>query len=329
MIVNRASSSLVPPVDAIDAETRLTISFPGANTNSKKEWFRDVLKANSKLAPFLEKVNFVPNSASDSISINLSVVGLGLLDVPDAARSVNTWISAAHKPMGTDRIAWRQRLGYRDSIDFIAYENRITMIRQLITAAYNGNLTERLVTSQEHTNELELRFGAPESEALRIPLKGALPNRLAQLPDAFLEAIALDCSEGKSRRVTQILSELMELRPVGAASSSINPVIPELFKDFAGVSFSTGSARAKSEIALIAKRLNSNTKDSETLEEKDLYSLRQIALKEFLRFWEVDVVASLKRPYNIVGFNSLWEICEAIQNPTDGGGGDFARGKRD
>jgi hypothetical protein len=328
MIVNRASSSLVPPVDAIDAETRLTISFPGANTNAKKEWFKDVLKANSKLLPFLEKVNFVPNSASDSISINLSVVGLGLLDVPDAARSVNTWISAAHKPMGTDRIAWRQRVGYRDSIDFISYANRITMIQQLITAAYNGNLTERIVAGQEHTNELELRFGAPESEALRIPLKGALPNRLAQMPDAFLEAIALDCSEGKSRRVTQILSELMELRPAGAASSSITPGIPELFKDFAGIAFKTGSSRAESEIALIKKRLSTQSSDASTLEEQDLYSLRQIALKEFLRFWEVDVVTALKKPYNIVGFNSIWEICDAIQNPTDGGGGDFARGKR-
>ena len=202
------------------------------------------------------------------------------------------------------------------------------MIQQLIAAAYNGNLTERLVTGQDHTNELELRFGAPESEALRIPLKGALPNRLAQMPDAFLEAIALDCSEGKSRRVTQILSELMELRPVGAASSSITPVIPELFKDFAGVSFKTGSSRAETEIALIQKRLSTKSSATGTLEEQDLYSLRQIALKEFLRFWEVDVVAALKKPYNIVGFNSIWEICDAIQNPTEGGGGDFGRSKR-
>jgi hypothetical protein len=230
--------------------------------------------------------------------------------------------------MGTDRIAWRQRLGYRDSIDFISHENRIAMIQQLIAAAYNGNLTERMVADQDYTNELELRFGAPESEPLRIPLRGALPNRLAQMPDAFLEAIALDCSEGKSRRVTQILSELMELRPDGAASSSIIRVIPELFKDFAGVSFRTGSTRAENEIALIKKLLSTKSKATGTVEEEDLYSLRQIALKEFLRFWELDVVDALKKPYNIVGFNSIWEMCEAIQDPTDGGGGDFSRSKR-
>jgi hypothetical protein len=74
--------------------------------------------------------------------------------------------------------------------------------------------------------------------------------------------------------------------------------------------------------------LSTQSSDASTLEEQDLYSLRQIALKEFLRFWEVDVVTALKKPYNIVGFNSIWEICDAIQNPTDGGGGDFARGKR-
>jgi hypothetical protein len=35
------------------------------------------------------------------------------------------------------------------------------------------------------------------------------------------------------------------------------------------------------------------------------------ALKEYEKFWIDDVPAALKRPYNILGHNSLWDICKA------------------
>jgi hypothetical protein len=174
MILNKVNTSLVPPALSADAETRLAVSFPGADTDKKREWLKDVLKDNPSLEGFLSGMTIVPNSAAESIGISLSVVGLGVLDVPDAALAMNTWIDAAHSPKGTDRLAWRQRLGYRDSIAFVAHSDRITMLRQMLVAAYNGSLTLHesagATAHLDATKEIQLRFGAAQADPFVIPL---------------------------------------------------------------------------------------------------------------------------------------------------------------
>jgi hypothetical protein len=297
MILNKVNTSLVPPALSSDAETRLAVS---------------------SLVGFLDGMTIVPNSAAESIGISLSVVGLGVMDVPDAALAMNTWIDAAHSPKGTDRLAWRQRLGYRDAIDFVAPNDRITMLRQLLVAAYNGRLTLHETTDEnarlDSTKELQLRFGAAQSDPFVVPLVGALPDRLAQLPDAFLEAITLKYSAGKGREVGQILDELMELRPDGSKSGRIPSYAPtSLFVDLA-----KGSDLWKKEVTLINQRLDdsrrSAARQSRSEEERDLETLRSLALQEFKRFWEVDIPAALDKPFGLVGFNTLNEIIQYLQS---------------
>ena len=318
MILNKVNTSLVPPALSADAETRLAVSFPGADTDKKREWLKDVLKDNPSLVGFLDGMTIVPNSAAESIGISLSVVGLGVLDVPDAALAMNTWIEAAHSPKGTDRLAWRQRLGYRDSIDFVAKNDRITMLRQLLVAAYNGRLTLHDASSEtshlDATKELHLRFGADQSDPFTIPLVGALPDRLAQLPDAFLEAITFAYSAGKGREIGQILDELMELRPEGSKSGKIPSYAPTaLFIDL-----SKGSLVWKKEVELIERRLSDSkkgaTQTGRSEEERDLETLRSLALKEFLQFWTDDIPAALNKPFGLVGFNTLNEIIQYLQS---------------
>ena len=316
MILNKVNTSLVPPALSADAETRLAVSFPGADTDKKREWLKDVLKDNPSLVGFLDGMTIVPNSAAESIGISLSVVGLGVLDVPDAALAMNTWIDAAHSPKGTDRLAWRQRLGYRDAINFVAHNDRITMLRQILVAAYNGRLTVHEAPGDsahiDATKELHLRFGAAQADPFKIPLVGALPDRLAQLPDAFLEAITLEYSAGRGREVGQILDELMELRPEGSKSGRIPSYAPtQLFVDLA-----KGSGVWKKEVDLIEQRLSVSKKSAEQAsrseEERDLETLRSLALKEFLRFWTEDIPAALDKPFGLVGFNTLNEIIEYL-----------------
>jgi hypothetical protein len=316
MILNKVNTSLVPPVLSPEAETRLAVSFPGADTDKKKEWLKDVLKDNPSLVSFLDGMTIVPNSAAESIGVSLSVVGLGVLDVPDAALAMNTWIEASHSPKGTDRLAWRQRLGYRDAIDFVSHPDRITMLRQLLVAAYNGRLTAHEAADDPSqlgaTRELQLRFGAAQADPFVIPLVGALPDRFAQLPDAFLEAITLAYASGKGREVGQILDELMELRPDGSKSGRIPAYAPTpLFVDLA-----KGSPVWKKEVDLIEQRLATSKKGAAQVlrseEERDLETLRSLALKEFLGFWTEDIPAALDKPFGLVGFNTLNEIIEYL-----------------
>jgi hypothetical protein len=305
----------VPPAVSAEAETRVTISFPGDDAPKKREWLKSILAENPLIAPHLERLTFVPRSASDSIAVGISVVGLGLLDVPDGAASVNTWVNAAHSPKGTDRLAWRQRLGYMDSIAFVSSEGRKAMVQRLVAAAFNNRLVVAPQESQDKDSfvTLSLHFGNPQAEPILIPLQGALPDKLAQLPDAFLETVAAEYAAGKGRGVGQILTELADLVPIGARTGRLPHAdeIPELFKAFVGRHFETGNRDAASELAMISKRIDKIRADNLASGNSEMEgALRLNALIEYQKFWLEDVPAALHLPYHILGFNSLWDICK-------------------
>ena len=316
LILNKVNTSLVPPVVSSEAETRVTVSFPGDDAPKKREWLRHVLEQNPLVAPHLERLTFVPRSASDSIAVGISVVGLGLLDVPDGAATVNTWVNAAHSPKGTDRLAWRQRIGFRDSIAFVNEEGRVAMIQRLIAAAYNDRLTPSPADPQDKDSfvTLSLHFGSAQAEPIRVPLQGAFPDKLAQVPDAFLETIAHEYASDRGRAVGQILTELSELVPDGAKTGRLKPAsdVSPLFKAFVGRHFKTGNSDAQSELKAIKTRVKEIIEEKRKAGDDEYFGeLRLSALKEYERFWIEDVPAALKRPYNILGHNSLWDICKA------------------
>ena len=328
LILNKVNTSLVPPVVSSEAETRITVSFPGDDAPKKREWLRHVLEQNPLVAPHLERLTFVPRSASDSIAVGISVVGLGLLDVPDGAASVNTWVNAAHSPKGTDRLAWRQRTGFRDSIAFVNEEGRVAMIQRLIAAAFNDRLipTPADPTDKDSFVTLSLHFGSAQAEPIRVPLQGAFPDKLAQVPDAFLETIANEYASDRGRAVGQILTELSELVPDGAKTGRLKsaPEVSGLFKAFVGRHFKTGNSDGQNELKAIKVRIKEIIEEKRKASDDEYFGeLRLSALKEYEKFWIDDVPAALKRPYNILGHNSLWDICKSTfeEVPADDLGG--------
>jgi len=319
LILNKVNTSLVPPIVSPEAETRITVSFPGDDAPKKREWLKNVLEGNPLVAPHLERLTFVPRSASDSIAVGISVVGLGLLDVPDGAASVNTWVNAAHSPKGTDRLAWRQRLGYGDSIAFVNDEGRITMVQRLIAAAYNDRLiaTPADPSDMDSFVTLHLHFGNAQAEPISVPLQGAFPDKLAQLPDAFLEAIAAEYASDRGRAVGQVLTELSDLVPDGAKTGRLKPAteVSLLFQAFISRHFKTGNHDGQDELKAIKQRIKDILTEKKSGSDEYFGALRLNALREYEKFWIEDIPAALHRPYNILGYNSLWDICKVTFDP--------------
>jgi hypothetical protein len=212
-----------------------------------------------------------------------------------------------------DRLAWRQRLGYQDSIAFITTEGRQAMIQRLLAAAYNGRLVESGTVGEGRDSflELSLHFGNTQAEPLRIVLEGAFPDKLALLPDAFLETITAEYAAGNGRAAGQVLTELGELVPTGAKTGRLlqPSEVPPLFRALVSRLFDTGSQWGQKELNEIEKRIKAIREEQRKSGDPDAGKLRLGALLEYEAFWTVDIEAALKRPYNILGSNSLWDIC--------------------
>jgi hypothetical protein len=84
------------------------------------------------------------------------------------------------------------------------------------------------------------------------------------------------------------------------------------------VDLAKGSDLWQKEVNLINQRLEDSRKSaarqSSNEEERDLETLRSLALQEFKRFWEVDIPAALDKPFGLVGFNTLNEIIQYLQS---------------
>ena len=144
------TDSLVPPALDREIEPIVTIAYPGEQNSRVEAAARGDARDAPVASRFLQQASptFVPRAAETALIISVSLVGQGVMDVPDGAEGLNTWVESAFRPDPTDRLAWRQREGYRDPIDFIDEDARAELLQRLLAAAWNGELTAERPTAR-------------------------------------------------------------------------------------------------------------------------------------------------------------------------------------
>ena len=137
------TDSVIPGTIDREVELMVTVAYPGEQNDEVESSPHEALEKQERLGQFLKRIppTFVPRSAGDALVISVSLIGQGLLDIPDGAASLHSWVESAFSPHPDDRLAWRQREGYRDLVDFMDAASRARFIQRLLAAAWNGQLT--------------------------------------------------------------------------------------------------------------------------------------------------------------------------------------------
>ena len=214
------TDSLVPPATDREIEAIVAIAYPGEQNSRVEARLAETLATHPSLSRFLQQASptFVPRSADTALVISVALVGQGVMDVPDGAEGLNTWVESAFRPDPTDRLAWRQRDGYRDPIDFIDEDARAELLQRLLAAAWNGELTAERIPSNGQTGSfgtLTVQFGAKDAPQLHISLDNMpFANHLAPLADAYLREIS-QRYVSDTESVSEILRELSRTVPSG------------------------------------------------------------------------------------------------------------------
>jgi hypothetical protein len=241
-------------------------------------------------------------------------VGQGLIDIEGGASGLNTWIEAAFRPDPTDRLAWRQRIGYRDPIAFLEGDLKVELMQRLLAAAWNGELT---ATRTEKSNggtfeSLDLQFAAEGSTVLRIPLeKMPFSNYLAPLPDAWLREITRRYS-ADTISVSEVLRELSRCIPLGFVERELPP--PEHFKkhplyfdfdeEIADGTAGRGAGNdERKKLQQLESRLAENSQETEK---------RRRQINEYVEFWNATIPSALNRSFGTLGFGTLREAAQEL-----------------
>ena len=303
------TDSLVPPATDREIEAIVAIAYPGEQNSRVEARLAETLATHPSLSRFLQQASptFVPRSADTALVISVALVGQGVMDVPDGAEGLNTWVESAFRPDPTDRLAWRQRDGYRDPIDFIDEDARAELLQRLLAAAWNGELTAERIPSNGQTGELRhpdrAVRGAGRAGAAHQPRQHAVrePPRAARrrVPARDLAALRLGHRVGLGDPARALAHGAVGLRGAAPAderragrSAAVHRLRPR--------ARSHGPRRAeRAEL----RHLRDELRRSPTEQSKRIHQV-----DEYVAFWERALPNALTLSFGTLGYGSFAEV---------------------
>jgi len=319
------TDSVIPGTIDREVELLVTVAYPGEQNDDVETRLREALEKQERLGQFLKRIppTFVPRSAGDALVISVSLIGQGLLDIPDGAASLFTWVQSAFSPHPDDRLAWRQREGYRDLVDFMDAHSRARFIQRLLATAWNGQLTAVRSDNGKVLNgepagtfkELVLRFGAADAPGFTIPMTDMpFERHLAPLLDAYLREVSRQYVMDPEN-ISEILRQLALSVPAGFVERRMpsTEVLAQrpLFFEFVEELHEQGSAaRERAWFEQLRKDLDGRTN-----------ARRRNQINEYHDFWAVDVRSALELSFTTTGYGSFREVIDDLRPSGDSGTG--------
>jgi hypothetical protein len=222
-------------------------------------------------------------------------------------------VESAFRPDPTDRLAWRQREGYRDPIDFIDHEAKAELLQRLLASAWNGELTAQriAVDGQDEAafGTLALRFGAADAPQLRISLDNMpFANHLAPLPDAYLREIS-QRYVADTETVGEILRELSRAVPTGFVERR-KPTRDELLAKLLFLELipdlnpSGGGYAERAEFRELRDELRKAPPQGQ--------AKRIHQVEEYVAFWDENLPTALNLSFGTLGYGTFAEVIREL-----------------
>jgi len=122
---------------------RVLVTYPGNRNEAVQKMiqnfvFQDRFSGHANMAN--DVFQWAANPDGNSLTATINVVGQGLLDSAEVRELMSLWISANEHPAPTDRLHWRQRVGYRNLRDLTDTAGRRLILRNFLGALYDGHI---------------------------------------------------------------------------------------------------------------------------------------------------------------------------------------------
>jgi hypothetical protein len=180
---------------------KVLISYPAATADPIIE---EHLKSSINL-PAAGIIDF-QNTHTEMISVVLFRTGMGLTEVGEVCDVLRRWAGALAAPQPTDKLPWRQRVGYNFSYLATNEEERTEILHHMLCALWNGRGSVLQGTALS-PDEISITF---QPVAMQLPLQ---PLGQASSWGSLLYAYerwALDDSQVRRLFCEQLMRELPE-----------------------------------------------------------------------------------------------------------------------
>jgi hypothetical protein len=128
------------------ASPRVLVTYPGRKDAVVEAFLKEIIfqtrYADAEMAGD-DVYTFVPTGDTSSLTATINIVGQGLLDSEEVRDLLETWIGASsggHEVLQTDRLPYRQRVGFRNLRDITDVPNRRVILRNFLAVLYDGHV---------------------------------------------------------------------------------------------------------------------------------------------------------------------------------------------
>lgn len=268
--------TLIPAGDHKSA--RVLISYPGDRNEDIESLITSKVSLGASFAALLGKQStkllFTPTGDGDVVTVNINVIGQGLLDQPETREILRLWTSTTDSA-NSELLPWRQRLGYQTQEQLFSKASRDDVLAQLLRALVYGDLKithgdikspEKMEIGNERTADSSMTrvdFSVPQSETM-----SSWPNVLTAY-----ERLVLSLDPEKDMRDKVVKSVMGSPPRMGRAP------IPEEVK------------------MLWSMRTDQIARIKADLEKANVYGpLKVRSLYASLEFWETTLPKAFERP---------------------------------
>ena len=157
-------------------QPEILVTYPAPHRDpAVEEFIRAELESEPALRSLLNRdgtrINFQNAPQGDAVVANVSLVGQGLLEVEESASLIRFWLDTLPKARPEDKLAWRQRLGYRDLGRISGDRSRVMVLQRLLAAMFDGRAWESEDQARPGIVQLRVDRGAPGATEMVLELE--------------------------------------------------------------------------------------------------------------------------------------------------------------
>ncbi len=134
--------SLVPDEMVPSGEYRFAkvlVSYPGVENEAVERLIRECLTLSKSFAALkLQEVEFSASGDTDVVTVNINLIGQGLLDNPETRQILHRWTDAIKSTTNDDKLNWRQRKGYKNIDRVYLGNHQVMVLNKLLRGLIGG-----------------------------------------------------------------------------------------------------------------------------------------------------------------------------------------------
>jgi len=212
---------------------KVLISYPGEENDAVQKLIQECLNLSKSFAALrIQETEFLASGDTDVVTVNINLIGQGLLDNPETRQTLHRWKDAINSTTD-DKLNWRQRKGYKNIDRIFLGNNQVMVLNSLLRGLIGGIITLEVGEDSSPSRLSILSANARDEKPIMLeipPLPGfsSWSNLCIAYENAVLEAdIRVDhagtiiesmlnyvpvCLEGDRCEIPQLFKTLLNLR---------------------------------------------------------------------------------------------------------------------